>query len=87
MQLDGIFHEVCPELLVNSIEQSPSDNHHSVSEDITHILWNSNIYYCAHKSPPLAYMRSRVEPVHTLLFYSFNINFNTVAPSMPRSFK
>jgi hypothetical protein len=51
----------------------------SGSEEMLHnlfLIWTLNIYYCGHMSLSLALILSQMNPVHTLLSFSFKICFN-----------
>jgi hypothetical protein len=52
-------------------------------ENLRH-LWILRVYPRVHKSPPLVSVLYHVKAVHTILFYSFNINFNIIIPSKTR---
>jgi hypothetical protein len=70
--------------LSNSMEHSPSweANSHSYSQEIRRPLWNTKVYYCGHKDPPLIPILSQMKPVHTLPSYFFKIHFNIILLSV-----
>jgi hypothetical protein len=54
----------------------------SVVQKIPHLLRNLEIYYHAHKRPPLHSILNQVNPVHTLTFYFLQIHFIIILPSI-----
>jgi hypothetical protein len=40
------------EFITNTMEQNPPEaNSHTASQEIPHLLWNPNVYYCVQKGP------------------------------------
>jgi hypothetical protein len=63
-----------------------------VSQKVSSILWNLEVHYHCHKSPPFVQMQSMpssssVSSVHILPSYLFKIYFNSTHPAMLRSSK
>jgi hypothetical protein len=48
-------------------------------------LWNPEIHYRAHKSPPLDPILSQPNSVHPIDSYLPKVHFNVILPSTPRS--
>jgi hypothetical protein len=59
-------------------------NSDSANQEVTRLLWNSNIHYRVHKKPLLVPVESQINPVQTSS-YLFKINFNIILPYTPRS--
>ena len=53
-------------LLTRPMEQSPSweANRFSASQEIPHILWNTNVHHRNNKCPPTFPIPSQIDPVH-----------------------
>jgi hypothetical protein len=70
------------------MEQSPWEaNSHSASQEILRLLWNRNVHYSVHKSPPLFPNLSQMSPVHTFPLCFPKIHSNITLPSTTGSFK
>jgi len=69
--------------ILNSTEQSPywEANSHSASQETARLLYNPNVHYRVHKSPPLVVTLIQMHPVHNVLSYSFQIHFSIILPS------
>jgi len=69
------------------MEQGPSweTDSHSAGQEIPYILWDLRVYYHHYSSLPLDPVLSHLKPVHTIT--PFNIHFNIILPSTPRSSK
>jgi hypothetical protein len=69
----------------NSVEQSNTweASGRSASQEISRLLWNLKVYYSIHKRPPPGSIMSQMNPVHTLTYYLFIINFNTSNTTCP----
>jgi hypothetical protein len=62
----------------DSIEQSPSSaaNSRSASQKIPRLLWDTNVHYRVHKSPPMVPVLRNMNSVHTLPPYFIKIHLN-----------
>jgi hypothetical protein len=52
----------------------------AATRELPSILWNPEIRYHVHKSPPLVPILSHSQPIHTIPSYLTKINFNIVHP-------
>jgi hypothetical protein len=68
------------------MEESPSWEADSYSAwQVYSVLWNPNVHYRVHKSPPLVSILNQLNPAHVLLAYFFKTYFRNVIPSTARS--
>jgi hypothetical protein len=67
------------------VQQHPfwETNSRSAVQKIFRLLWNPTIHYPVHKSRPLKYIHSQMNPIHTLTPIRFN---NSLLLSTPMSF-
>jgi len=59
----------------------------TISSVTPRMLWNQKSNSCDRKTPPLAPVLSHINPLHSFPAYFFNIHFNIIHPSTPRSGK
>ena len=73
--------------ITNSKEHSSSWEAHrsSVSQEIPQTLWNPKVHH--HIRPPPVPVLSQLNPLHASSSHFFNIHFNNILPSKPRSSK
>jgi hypothetical protein len=60
---------------------------YSASQEFFCFLWNAEVHYRAHNSPPLAISLSHVNPVHIITVCFLKIHFNSILPSVYNSTK
>jgi hypothetical protein len=54
----------------------------AATQELPSILWNPEVHYRVHKSPPLLPIRSQIDPVHTIPSYLSKIYFNRPDPRL-----
>jgi hypothetical protein len=57
----------------------------AAAQELPSILWNPNVHFRVHKSPPLIPILSQINPTHTVSSYLYKIHFNIVHPPTPWS--
>jgi hypothetical protein len=64
------------------MELSPSGEaaNCAATQELPSILWNPEVHYRVHKSPPLVPILSQINPFHTMSSYLYKIHFNIVHP-------
>jgi hypothetical protein len=50
------------------------------AQELPSILWNPNINYRVHKSPPLTPILNQINSVHTTPYYLSKIHINIINP-------
>jgi hypothetical protein len=50
----------------------------AATQELTGILWHTNVQYRVHKNTPLVPIISHINPIHTIPSYLSKIHFNTV---------
>jgi hypothetical protein len=67
------------------LNTSGESNSHSASQEILCLLWNPNIHFGVHKSPPLVPILSQMNTVHIFPSYFPKVHYNIILLPTPRS--
>jgi hypothetical protein len=55
-------------LLTHGAEPFLGSRHYAATQELLSILWNQNVHYRVHMSPPLVPILSNINPIHTIPF-------------------
>jgi hypothetical protein len=78
--------------ITNSMELSPSWETAScaATQELASILWNPEVHYRVHKSPPMDPILNQIDPVHATPSYLSKILFNIIhlpTSSLPNGYE
>jgi hypothetical protein len=63
------------------LSSSPKAANCAATQELRSILWDPKYHYCVHKSPPLVWILSQIDPVHTIQFQPIPLRSILILPS------
>jgi hypothetical protein len=83
LQVITLVNQLLTYLLTYSMQQSTpwEANRFSATQEISRILWNPEVHYRIHNSPPPVLILSQINPVHAPTSHYLRIHHNIILPS------